>query len=84
MLHRYAKPEGAAMETTDCPDCGVIAEVEWRTVMESTDGPIEHAKIRCLNRHWFQLPVASLGLAVRAGPRTDASRAQARVVPARP
>jgi hypothetical protein len=48
------------MDTTRCPECGALAEVEWRTVMESTDGPIEHAKIRCVHRHWFLLPVAAL------------------------
>ena len=48
------------MDMTNCPECGALAEVEWRDVMESTDGPIEHAKIRCVQRHWFMLPVASL------------------------
>ena len=48
------------MDTTNCPECGVLAEVEWRAVMESTEGPIEHAKIRCVQRHWFLLPVAAL------------------------
>jgi hypothetical protein len=47
-------------ETTSCPECGELAEVEWRAVLESTDGPVEHAKIRCVRRHWFLLPVASL------------------------
>ncbi len=48
------------MQTTDCPECGAIAEIEWRDVTESTDGPVELAKIRCIQRHWFLLPVASL------------------------
>ena len=48
------------MDTTTCPECGALAEVEWRDVAESTDGPVEHAKIRCVQRHWFLLPVASL------------------------
>jgi hypothetical protein len=56
------------MDTTSCPECGLIAEVEWRAVMESTDGPIEHAKIRCVQKHWFLLPVAALR-APRARPR---------------
>jgi hypothetical protein len=47
------------METTNCPECGALAEVEWRAVTESTDGPIEHAKIRCVQRHWFLLPVTA-------------------------
>jgi hypothetical protein len=48
------------MDTTSCPECGALAEVEWRAVLESTDGPVEHAKVRCLQRHWFLLPVAAL------------------------
>ena len=48
------------MDTTFCPECGALAEVQWRDVLESTDGPVEHAKISCLRRHWFLLPVAHL------------------------
>lgn len=48
------------MDTTLCPECGALAEVQWREVAESTDGPVEHAKIICISRHWFFLPVTSL------------------------
>jgi hypothetical protein len=48
------------MDTTLCPECGALAEVVWREVLDSTDGPIEHAKVGCLRRHWFLLPVAAL------------------------
>jgi hypothetical protein len=48
------------MDMTLCPECGALAEVLWRDVMESTDGPVEHAKVRCVRRHWFLLPVAHL------------------------
>jgi len=48
------------MELTSCPECGRPAEVESREVLESTDGPVEHARIACLDRHWFFLPVATL------------------------
>lgn len=60
------------MDMTSCPECGAVAEVQWRDVLESTDGPVEHAKVLCLQRHWFLLPVASL---VRpTPPGRDASR----------
>lgn len=59
------------MELTVCPECGQPAEVQWRAVMESTDGPVEHARVLCVRRHWFLLPTAML-----AGPR-----AQRRVAP---
>lgn len=54
------------MDTTVCPECEEIAEVLWRDVLEGTDGPVEHAKIHCVQRHWFLLPVASLASRARA------------------
>jgi hypothetical protein len=48
------------MDTTTCPECGVIAEVLDRAVLESTEGPVEHARIRCVQRHVFFLPVERL------------------------
>ncbi|WP_191298925.1 CBS domain-containing protein [Lentzea cavernae] len=38
-----------------------MSEIQWLAVLDSTDGPVEHAKIFCVNRHWFFLPVAALG-----------------------
>jgi len=54
------------MDMAVCPECGELAEVQWRAVLDSTDGPIEHAKVLCVRRHWFLLPVAAL-----ARPRTQ-------------
>ncbi len=51
------------MELTTCPECGAPAHIEQRHVLESTDGPIEHAKIRCVTGHWYFLPVAALAAA---------------------
>ncbi len=48
------------MDLTTCPECGTPAEVVDRHVLESTDGPVEHARVRCVARHLFFLPVASL------------------------
>ena len=48
------------MEITNCPECGSVAEVLWRTELESTDGLVGHAKVLCLNRHGFLLPTAAL------------------------
>jgi hypothetical protein len=47
-------------DNTTCPECGEVARVEWRCVLESTDGPIEHCRIRCGQGHWFLLPVEML------------------------
>jgi hypothetical protein len=45
---------------TACPECAALAEVAGRFVLESTDGPIEHVRVRCLHRHWFAMPTAAL------------------------
>jgi len=39
-----------------CPECGSPAIVEWADSMASTSGPIEHLKIRCVQKHWYLLP----------------------------
>lgn len=56
------------MDMVTCPECDQLAEVQWRSVLESTDGPIEHARIQCVRRHWFLLPVAALAHATAARP----------------
>jgi hypothetical protein len=48
------------MELTNCPQCRNPAEIQWRAVLESTDGPVEHAQVRCVRGHWFLLPTAML------------------------
>jgi hypothetical protein len=30
-----------------------VAEIQWRAVLDSTGGPIEHAEIHCVRQHWF-------------------------------
>ena len=47
-------------DLTTCPDCGTVAEVLDRFVLESTDGPVEHVRTACLGRHSFLLPAASM------------------------
>ena len=54
------------MDTTGCPDCAAPAEVVDRFVLESTDGPVDHARIRCVHGHSFLL---SLDLLARAHAR---------------
>lgn len=40
--------------------CGLPAEVEVRSTMASTDGPMESAKIRCPRGHWFNGLIESI------------------------
>lgn len=53
------------IDLTQCPSCGATAEVEWRAVAGSTEGPVEHATVRCVQRHWYLLPTGWLESALR-------------------
>jgi hypothetical protein len=59
----------ASVMFLDCPEyldaqgaarCGLPAEVEDRYTVESTDGPLESARIRCPRGHFFNGPLESL------------------------
>jgi hypothetical protein len=46
------------IELIHCPEvdrmgnvCGAIAEIVDRFVLESTDGPVEHLRTRCIQSH---------------------------------
>lgn len=51
-------------ELVPCPSqgCMHVAEIVDRVVMESTDGPIEHARIHCsaYSAHWFLMMTEQL------------------------
>ena len=64
------------MDLTTCPECGAPAEVRDRHVLESTDGPIEHARVGCLRRHFFFLPLEQLASADRGPTRRTVSSAR--------
>ena len=48
-----------------CPECGSPAEVLYRSTMASTDGPVEHLKIRCDHGHWFFMAAADVPVATQ-------------------
>ena len=48
------------IDLTICPECEATAEVLWRVTLDSTDGPIEHARVVCVHKHFFWLPVEAL------------------------
>lgn len=39
--------------TVACPECADAATVIDRFSLYSTDGPVEHVRIECVNRHHF-------------------------------
>jgi hypothetical protein len=45
---------------TGCPECGQPAEIWHRNVLWSTDGPIEHVRIRCVGKHTLFMPAEYL------------------------
>jgi hypothetical protein len=66
-------------EWTRCPQCGQIAEVVDRDVLQSTDGPVEHVHVRCVAKHRFVMPVASLARNLEGTSTTAPERELVRV-----
>lgn len=64
----------ALLQLTRCPECGAIAEIVRRVVLQSTDGPIEHVRMECVARHWFLLPTAAVADVVPPIERAAAGR----------
>jgi hypothetical protein len=56
----HSQPVSTSLDLVDCPECQALARVEWRDTVESTDGPVEIAKVRCLDGHWFLMPSQTL------------------------
>jgi hypothetical protein len=66
--------EAAMLDLTVCPEagCSSPAEIFDRSALPSTDGPIDHVRIRCLNRHHFLLDVRDVVAdALPSPPATD-------------
>jgi hypothetical protein len=56
----------AFMDTNGNVRCGLPAAVTCRYIMNSTDGPLESAVIRCPSGHFFNGPIESLAYEKRA------------------
>jgi hypothetical protein len=59
-LHNTANVTTPYLEFTSCPDCSMIATVQWAGSLESTEGPITHVRVTCVHRHWFLIPANTL------------------------
>jgi hypothetical protein len=66
--------------------CGLPAEVVVRYIMNSTDGPLESAKIGCPRGHHFNGPIESLALPRGVGgsqPQTEGEPGDSQLSPRR-
>ena len=52
-------------EIVSCPECGHAAEVVDRDFLSSAEGPVEHVRVRCVQRHWLFMPADSLRVLTR-------------------
>jgi hypothetical protein len=48
------------LELAWCPSCDQPTEILHRYRLSSTDGPIDHVRIRCLFGHGFLMPTSLL------------------------
>lgn len=48
------------LDVVACPECSMVATVQRRGYLDSTDGPVEHVRVTCVNRHWFLMPADML------------------------
>jgi hypothetical protein len=60
LTREQAPHDAATPDMVLCPECGALAEIEWSDTVDSTEGPVEHAKIVCARRHWFLMPTERL------------------------
>jgi hypothetical protein len=60
MNDRLQDNNETGLDLVGCPACAAPAEVVERYVLDSTDGPIEHATVLCSERHRFTVLVERL------------------------
>ncbi len=71
MNERLNSHRVTALDLVGCPECAAPAEVVERFVLDSTDGPIEHATVRCAGRHRFTVLVERLTTPRTVGREVD-------------
>lgn len=54
------------LDIAACPECSMTASLKRGNRVESTDGPVDHVRITCVNRHWFLMPTDTLNERPRA------------------
>jgi hypothetical protein len=60
-LHGISEPDRRHESTSvtqgliACPECGLPAEITERFSLSSTDGPVEHVALACVDGHCFRM-----------------------------
>ena len=52
--------DGVTVQLVGCPQCLAPAEITDRFVLQSTNGPVEHVTVWCVNRHRFTATIDHL------------------------
>ncbi len=58
---------------TACPECGLPAEITDRFSLSSTDGPVDHVALACVDGHHFRMPADRLSPAARCASSAPSS-----------
>ncbi|MGH3871273.1 MAG: hypothetical protein ACRDSR_07105 [Pseudonocardiaceae bacterium] len=59
-VHNTADGADQQLDIVACPECSMTAAMQRGDPIESTDGPVDHVRITCVNRHWFLMPADML------------------------
>ena len=57
---RASRHQNAGVSLSVCPECGLPAEITERFSLGSTDGPVEHVALACVDGHHFRMPADRL------------------------
>ena len=59
-IHGTTDGADHAFDFVACPECSMTASSRWDSRLESTDGPVDHVRVTCVNWHWFLMPADML------------------------
>lgn len=66
---------GVSARLVACPECELPAEITERFWLDSTDGPVLHVCVTCVDGHYFRMPSEGVLADLQAAPVLDSSRA---------
>jgi hypothetical protein len=72
---------GASADLVACPECELPAEITERFWLNSTDGPVLHCCVTCVDGHYFRMPTDSLPADLGPAEVLDSSSADQSTTP---